>query len=70
MVKKFINWLCRKGIERTYYHYLNGDITSEEAEERRFFWQTMRAKWVKDQCHHLCHFCQYKLECWTNAKEW
>ena len=69
MFKKFLSWLCKHRIERTYYLYLNGDITGDEAEEKRFFWQTIYAKWVRDECHHLCILCDFKHECWSNAKE-
>ena len=68
-MKKLLHLLCKKMIERTFFLYLNGDITEDEAEERRFFWKTVNAKWVRGECHHLCMLCDYKHECWTNAKE-
>ena len=67
--KKLLKRFCKWRIERTYFNCLSGNITAEEAEETRFFWHTMIVKWVRGECHHLCKFCDYKIECWSNAKE-
>lgn len=69
MIKKFLGWLCKKQIAHTYRLYNEYLITPEEASERNFFWETIYAKWVRGECHHLCMFCYYKYECWSNAKE-
>ena len=69
MFKKFLGWLCKKQIEHTHRLYNEYLITPEEACERNFFWETIHAKWVRGECHHLCMFCDYKDECWSNAKE-
>ena len=69
MVKQFLRWLCRTNIEHLQFLYLNGDIDAEFRDERIFFWRTIKAKWVNDECHHICAFCNYKYECWSNAKE-
>lgn len=54
---------------KAHYHYLNGDITYKKFAEIEFRWKTIKAKWVRGECHHLCAFCDYKHECWSNAKE-
>ena len=66
-MKKLLSLFIKKRIERTYFLYLNGDINADEAEEKRFFWHTIYVKWVRDECHHLCCFCDYRKECWDNA---
>lgn len=66
-MKKLLKYICKRMIERTYFHYLNGDINADEAEEKRFFWHTIYVKWVRGECHHLCCLCDYKKECWDNA---
>lgn len=69
MFKKLLGWLCKKQIEHTYRLYNEYLITPDEASERNFFWETIYAKWVRGECHHLCMFCHYKYECWSNAKD-
>ena len=69
MFKKLLGWLCKKQIAHTYRLYNEYLITSDEASERNFFWETIHAKWVRGECHHLCMFCHYKDECWGKAKD-
>lgn len=54
---------------RAHYLFLDGMITEAERDDIIFYWKTIKAKWVLDQCHHLCKLCKYKYECWSNAKE-
>ena len=68
-MRKILSYLCKHRIERIHYNYLCGRITSEQASDKRFFWRTIYAKWVYGECHHLCCLCDYKYECWSNAKE-
>ena len=69
-MKKLLSKYLRWRTERIWYLYLNKDITIEERDEMLFKYQTIKAKWVRGECHHLCAFCVYKRECWTEAKEW
>lgn len=75
MTKKKIFWkrwfqkYCWHKITQAHIHFLNGDIVEEERDDIVFFWHTMIVKWVHGECHHLCKLCDYKHECWSNAKE-
>ena len=69
MVKQILNWLCRVRIERINFLYLCGAFDKEYRDEKIFFWRVIKAKWVRDECHHLCELCDFKHECWSNAKE-
>ena len=68
-MKNLLNKLCIKMIKRSHMLYYIDKITYEQAEDKAFFWQTILAKWVYDECHHLCFCCDFKYECWSNAKE-
>lgn len=69
MLKNLLNKLCERMIKRSCVLYDRGEITYDELKDREFFWSTIYAKWVRGECHHVCIFCQYKYECWSNAKE-
>ena len=56
-------------IRRAHKLYYYDKITYEQAEDKAFFWRTILAKWVNGECHSLCCLCDYKYECWGNAKE-
>lgn len=56
-------------IRRSYRIYYKDIITYEQAKDKAFFWKTIYAKWVRGECHHLCFCCDFKYECWNNAKE-
>lgn len=66
LLKKYLRWRT----ERTWFLYLNGDINAQERDEMFFKLQMLKAKWIRGECHHICLWCQYKHECWLEAKEW
>ena len=68
-MKNLLNKLCTKMIKRSYMLYYKDKITYEQASDKAFFWKTILAKWVNGECHSLCCFCDFKYECWSNAKE-
>ena len=68
-LKNLLSKLCTRMINRSHILYCKDKITYEQAWNKSFFWRTIRAKWVYDECHHLCCFCDFKYECWSNAKE-
>lgn len=67
--KRLLSKLCYNRTMKAQFLFLDGAITEQERNEMMFFWQTIKAKWVRGECHHLCKFCDYKHECWSNAKE-
>ena len=65
MLKKLLRKYLQWRITRTHYLYLNGDISLYEHEWAQERLKLLKAKWVNDECHHLCLFCEFKEDCFT-----
>ena len=61
LLQKFISWRIR----RTHYLYLDGRMSLYEHETIINRMKLLKAKWIKDECHHLCLFCEFKSDCFN-----